>query len=255
MSDMEYVMDFAVELARQMILCGANLERVNTTIYQICKCYGLHSISIFSLNSILIVSARTSQGIYVSRQVSVPAFGIHLEQLKKLNQLSYQVCREKTMPGKLGEMLKEAQDVKTYSENTTIIGYLIAIGCLCMIFGGSWRDVIATDFITLILVKVMKFLGRPGVNRIIINAVSMWLATTLAILSIKIGIGKNVTLIIMSLTMVVLPGIPLVNAVRNLFCDNEMNGILQLFRVLLETIAMVVGLYISTLMFGGMIQW
>ena len=52
-----------------------------------------------------------------------------------------------------------------------------------------------------------------------------------------------------------IPGIPLVNAVRNLLCGNEMNGILEILKVLMETVAIVLGLVLSIYLFGGLIQW
>ena len=51
----------------------------------------------------------------------------------------------------------------------------------------------------------------------------------------------------------IIPGIPLVNAVRNLFCGNEMNGILQLMSVLLASLCLALGLTISYILLGGVL--
>ena len=45
----------------------------------------------------------------------------------------------------------------------------------------------------------------------------------------------------------------MVNAVRNLLCGNEMNSILELIKVGLETVSLVVGLFVSVQLFGGML--
>ena len=50
--------------------------------------------------------------------------------------------------------------------------------------------------------------------------------------------------------MLMIPGIPLVNAVRNLLCGNEMNGILQLAKVFVETLSLAMGIYVALRMFG-----
>ncbi|MGM9594242.1 MAG: threonine/serine exporter family protein, partial [Candidatus Onthomonas sp.] len=91
MKDIELVLDFSAKLGKQMLLSGANLERVNTTIYRICHCYGLREISIFSLSSVIILSAKDADGESFTRQIRVPAFGIQLERLKRLTQLSNQI--------------------------------------------------------------------------------------------------------------------------------------------------------------------
>lgn len=48
MTDIEYILDFAANLGGKMLSVGANLERVNDTMYRICRSYHLNSISIFS---------------------------------------------------------------------------------------------------------------------------------------------------------------------------------------------------------------
>ena len=41
------------------------------------------------------------------------------------------------------------------------------------------------------------------------------------------------------------------NAVRNIFCGNEMNGIIEMVKVLLEVVTIVSGLYIASLLLGA----
>jgi hypothetical protein len=44
----------------------------------------------------------------------------------------------------------------------------------------------------------------------------------------------------------------MVNAVRNILCGNEMNGIIELIKVFLEVITIVIGLNLAIFFFG---QW
>ena len=78
----------------------------------------------------------------------------------------------------------------------------------------------------------------------------MWLATVAAILVMQSGISANAPVILITVSMLVIPGIPLVNSVRNLLCGNEMNGILQLAKVLIETLSLAMGIYLALWMFG-----
>ena len=47
-----------------------------------------------------------------------------------------------------------------------------------------------------------------------------------------------------------IPGIQMVNAFRNIICGNEMNGIIEMVKVILEVVTIVAGLYIACLVFG-----
>ncbi len=255
MNDIEYILDFAAALGSRMLAVGANLERVDDTMSRVCRSYHLDSVSIFSISSMIIISAKSENGLTGSRQVSVPPANNHLEKLNRYNQLSRTVCAQTPPPRSLTAMLEEAEDLKDYSLISMILGHLLAMTGICVIFGGTLKDVISADINTLILFGMIRFLGSRNLNHIIINTFCMWIVGTLAILFVKFGIGEQLFVIIISNSMIMIPGIPLVNAVRNILCGNEMNGILEFLKVVLETIAIVLGLFLSIYMFGGLIQW
>ena len=174
MREIDLVLDFAVNLGDRMLDSGANLERVNTSIHRILHTYGFQEISLFSLSSILMVSACDLGGERAYRQLTVRGGSIHLERLKKLNQLVFTVCETKPEPSALHELL-------------------------------------LTTF----------------------------------------GPGTDSSSIVTACTLMIIPGIPLVNAVRNLFCGNEMNGVLQLMSVLLASLCLALGLTLSYILLGG----
>jgi uncharacterized membrane protein YjjB (DUF3815 family) len=88
------------------------------------------------------------------------------------------------------------------------------------------------------------------IDKILTNALTMWIATTIVFLLTGFGISDNKPVLIITATMMIIPGIPLVNAMRNILCGNEMNGILQTARATVETFAIGMGIYVSILMFG-----
>ena len=251
MKDIEYVLDFTAELGRKMLACGANLERVNDTMTRVCASYGLEDVSIYSLNSIIQISARTKESGPTVRQVSVPAASIHLERLNRLNQLSRRVCSQKPEPLSLMSMLSKAEQVDEYPEWSILLCRLISMVCLAFMFDGTWADAIASVMIVFVLFWLVKALHKANFNTIIINLTAMFVASTLALALCRIGIGGTYYIIMVTCGMLLIPGIGLVNAVRNLLCGNEMNGILELIKALLETFSIVLGIVASLFLFGG----
>lgn len=251
MQDIEYILDFAVNLANRMLDSGANLERVNDTMERVCRSYGLVGISIFSLSSYISVSASTTDGIPVIRQLTVSGTNIHLERLRNLNQLSYMVCAEKPAPETLMSLLNEASKVKEYPTWIIVLGNFLAAACLCGIFGGTVMDMVCAGAIMIVLYWMLFFLGATGLAKIIINVICTFVISTLAIGLTKLGIAQDYSCILIANALLIIPGIPMVNAMRNLLCGNEMNGILQFMKVLLESVTMVLGLVLSIYLFGG----
>ena len=255
MKDLEYVLDFAVTLGSRMLTCGANLERVNDTLNRVCRSYGLEDISIHSLSSLIQISARTPDGDYASRQISVPPMDIHLEKLGKLNQLSRTVCAQKPAPSSLWYMLKTSEEVEEYPRWLILLGRLLAMGCMCVLFGGTWQDILVVDIIIFILFFMVDALGQANLNHVIVNIVSMAFASSAAMLFYRLGVGDSYFVIIISCSMLLIPGIPMVNAFRNFLCGNEMNGILELLKAFIETVAIVMGLLVGIALFGGGLLW
>lgn len=249
-SDQELVLEFCVELSRRMILSGANLERVQLAVERICSSYEFSEISLFLLSDSLSLSAMDRDGQYAARQCTIPPAGIHLERLRSLNRLSYTVAHTKPAPRLLRQMLLDASEVRERPDWQIVIAQIVALSCLCLIFGGDAQEVFCVAIVAAATHYIMILAAKPGLNRLVTNALIMWLATATAILVMQAGFSSNAPVILITVSMLVIPGIPLVNAVRNLLCGNEMNGILQLAKVFIETMALAMGIYLALGMFG-----
>ena len=247
----ELIIEFCVELARRMIISGANLERVDLAAALICRAYGLTDVSLFLLSSHISLSARDGAGNYVSRQVTISPSSIHLERLKRLNRLSYTVVNEKPEPERLAGMLDEASVAREYPAAVILAGQTAAMVCLCLIFGGGLPEVIATIMITVMIRFAGRLVMKLGLNRLVASALTMSIATLVIMLLFAAGVCSKPTVLIITISMIFLPGIPLVNAVRNLFCDHEMNGVLQILKAFFETAALGAGIYVSVFIFRG----
>ena len=57
------------------------------------------------------------------------------------------------------------------------------------------------------------------------------------------------------MSLMFIPGVPLVNSMRNILCGNEMNGILELLKVILETLTICFGVFIAYALFGRWYTW
>ncbi len=227
MTDIEYILDFAASLGSKMLSVGANLERVNDTMYRICHSYHLHSISIFSISSLIILGAKSEDDKSGTRQVSIHSTSTHLEKLNRFNQLSRKVCSQTPPPDTLAGLLAEAEQVKDSPPALIILGHLLSVTTLCAMYGGSFADIFSVSVNTFVLYWISEYFDKRNINQIIITN-----------------------------SLMMIPSISLVNAVRNVLCGNEMNGILEFLKVVLESLAIVLGVVLSIYLFGGQtIQW
>ena len=114
---------------------------------------------------------------------------------------------------------------------------------------------IATALVSFCLFWINRALSRLRTDKIINNIVSMFLGTVLAFLLVKVGLIVDTQWTLISISLLMIPGIPLVNAFRNLICGHEFNGILQLLNVFLESASLAAGMYFAVILMGGTGAW
>ena len=247
----EMVLDFCVELSRRMIMSGANVERVNLAVDRVCSTYELDNVSIFLLPTYVSVSARDRSGYSAVRQASIPAGGINLTRLMSLNRLSYRVKEQHPSPDRLGSLLEKASDTKDYPDPVVLLGQICAMSCLCLLFGGGFQEILCVAAVTVLAHYLLILLAIPGVDKMLTNALLMWIVTSAVFLLSSAGITDKQSVVIITALMLVIPGIPLTNAVRSMLCGNELSGGMQTVRVTVETMALATGIFLSMVMFSS----
>lgn len=252
MKESELILQFACHFGKACLANGGTLERANDKMTKICQSYGLEEISIFSLNSIIRISAIGTDGNIYSYQTNVKPCGIHVEKLNRYNALANRVCKEKLDPSTLEDLLVEAGNLEwDYPVWMSIAGFILALGCICMMFNGTYKDVICVAISTIVMFIVGMFLASPGLNQILRNVISMFIAGCLAKIYHTFGLCDNFYTILLTNAFMLIPGIQLVNSIRNILRGNEMNGIIEMLKVILETFAIVIGIVISVELLGG----
>ena len=189
-------------------------------------------------------------GYYAIRQRSIPAVKLQMNRLQSLNSLCYSIAKHTPSPKDLKKLLDDASSVDEYSDHLILLGQICAMSLLCVMFGGWFREMICVVVITTVIHYTLRLIEIAKIDKILTNALVMWIATTIVFLLTGFGISNNKPVLIITATMMIIPGIPLVNAMRNILCGNEMNGILQTARATVETFAIAMGIYVSILMFG-----
>ena len=153
-------------------------------------------------------------------------------------------------PEQLHKMLEDAATLKEIPDPFILLAQVLALSCLCLIFGGSYRELLPVAIGAAVLHGLQYLMQKTGIDRLVVNALTMFFTTVLVLLLMRTGVSTNGPVILITVSMLVIPGIPLVNAVRNLLCGNEMNGAFQLLKLTIETMALGIGVYLALWIFG-----
>ena len=254
MERIDYILDFCKELAKDMIVCGANIERVDLCIEHLCHAYGLHDVTCANLTTRISISAKDEEKNYAHRQTDVPPQAFNLERLKKLNHLYYKV-KETTPDEKTLYDLLHAVKSNDFPWWVMLGGYLAAMAALARIFLAGPAELLVVEINTLLLFGLAKLFSKVHLNKIITNFLSMFLCSMVATLFYKMGFISNFFTIVLTNAFFLLPGIQMINCARNILCGNEMNGIIDLFKVLLEVCTIVAGAAAVYAIFGKIVNY
>lgn len=251
MNKLDYVLDFCKELAKSMLVSGANIERVNLSCEKICHAYGLHDVTCASMSRRVEIAAKDKDQNYSSRQTDVPPLAINLEKLKKLNSLSFMVAHELPDPSTLRGLLSEIK-TNDFPVWAILLGNIVALLGLGRIFNAGWTDLIMITINTVLIFFSLKLFDKIKLNKIIVNFLTMFVCSLLTLGLYKAGFVKSFFVVLICNTFLLIPGIPMINCARNLLCGNELNGLVDFFKVFLEVCTIVAGIAAGYFCFGDL---
>ena len=128
------LLNLAMEIGCQLMRSGAEIYRVEESVYRLLQAYGGEDAQVFAIPSCLIVSLRASDGHPVTRMRRIPPHGTDIELLERCNELCRTLCR--TVPP-----LEQAQELTARGWELLPVMSNTAARCDTR-FGraGSWRQ-------------------------------------------------------------------------------------------------------------------
>lgn len=249
----EEVMDVALDIGERMLECGTAVNRVEDTVFRICNSYGIENIEVFTLNSLSFVSATAEDGRTITKTKRMRSYTTSLHQMELLNELSRYICNNRPSKEKIeekkAELLSQDKDIRW----VFLIGYMLGTGAFTIYFGGNLWDGIATAMISVFVFLMNRYAVRIKKNTLIYTAVSTCLVGIFAILLVKLGIGVHVDKVIIGDIMLFIPGLAIVNAVRDMLYGDVMTGVFRLVEAIITAGAIACGIAVSLVLLGGII--
>ena len=250
------VVSRALDIGERMLLSGGEVSRVEDTVSRILKSYGAERVEVFTILSFmsLTVVFDEERVLTENRRVSIVAYSNDFDRLEQLNALSRYVCAEKPALSELGERLA-AIDLpprkKQFRELYALLGYILSGSAFALFFGGTWRDSLGAGLCCLAVWFLNWFLKRAALQRLFHAFFVSFFAGSLCYLLILLGLGEHPGQVMMAVIMVLIPGIAITNAMREVLISDTISGILRLVESLLIASAVAFGFALAMFVFKG----
>ena len=226
------VLEFAMRAGRLLLENGAEIFRVEETIQRICRHYGVRSASTFVLSNGSFIMAGSEDEPYYSAVRHLPSWVNRLDKVTAVNQLSREI-EEKHYP--LETAKKRLEEIEGMPERPKAVRILVAgvaCACFCFIFGGSPGDMLS-DFFTGLLVYAFILTVCGGLSKITANVLSGALIAICCLIFYHSGIGENLRPLIMGTILLLVPGLPFTNGIRDLADGDYISGAVRLLDAVL----------------------
>lgn len=210
-------------LAGQLLIeNGANMERVNDTMYRIGENAGLHAFQAFTTVTGIVVSAEHESN---AQTVDIRARHNDLSKVARVNEISRLFATKKISLSEMYTQLKKVdKGTPQLSITTQCLGAAVLSLTLMIVFTGDVKDSWAAFLIGGACYWIYLYLLRKFKIKYIGEFVASLLIGFLAVLTTKLGWTGNLNDIIIGSVMPLVPGVPLTNAARDLVSGNLISG-------------------------------
>lgn len=250
-ADTESILSLAMDIGKSMIQCGAEIDRVEETIIRICHAYGMKKTEVFSIVSMINVTTVDADGHAFTQSRRVYSYSTNLGRLERLNSLSRQICSQSVTFDGAREILDEISGEKNGFHVTACIGAVLAAGGFAVFFGGTWKDCLAAMPIAVMIYLMNTYIKARGMSKLFYTALCSIVSGFLAIFFVKIGFGSNPAMIMIGDIMLIIPGVTLINSIREMLCGDLMSGLLRLLEALILSITIACGFSIPIILCGS----
>lgn len=216
------VEDRALEIGESMLTAGAEIFRVEDTVKRILKAYGIKEYSVFCISFIIIISDENGT---FSRRVGKT--NIDLAKLDRLNALSREICENKV----------KTQDYKTYKKLIQFLSVIIATGSFSLYFGGTIKDAAVSGIIGILINFRKTKISISFSDTFFDSLLSGIFAGFLCIVFPALNFDK----IIIGTIMLLVPGLTITSAIRDIMFSDTISGVIELFDSLFTAIAISLG--------------
>lgn len=251
----EKVLELALEIGVGLLSSGGSVSRVETAVDRICMAYGAGEVNVAAFPSMVIASVRTRDDREVSFMKRVYSSTNNLHLLEKYNQLSRDVCAKKVDIDSGLRRSFEISHVKPRDKRLTVLGAGLVSATYSVFFGGSIADCLPAFIVAFVMQAMYEVLNSRSLNAyattFILSLLGGVLSISLCKLFLLCGLVCHGSMVMIGSIMILIPGLLMTNAVRDLFTGDLMSGSFQILNALLLTVVIAAGYGLSVVIFGG----
>ncbi|MEG2088324.1 MAG: threonine/serine exporter family protein [Angelakisella sp.] len=226
-------LEAAVFAGSILLESGAEIFRVEDTVLRIAKAYGVQSCNTFTLSSGFFTTAGGVNEEYFAKVRYIPLSAARLDKVEAVNQLSREIVEGQHTVEEAYHKLQEIADMPKYPRVLRLAATAVGCASFCCMFGGSLLDCLASSFAGFLLYTFITAIETRKLSKITVNIAGGAIATLASMLLVLLGLGNNLSQVIIGAIIPLVPGVPFTNAIRDMAGGDYIAGSVRLLDALL----------------------
>ena len=169
--DYKQILKVILDIGEQMINSGAEIGRVEDSMYRLCRSYGFIRVNCWVISSNIQATVETPDGDIFTQIRHVPGGEMNFDRLDYLNSLSRKVCRETPDAPDLRRRLDEVLARPAQPKWLHYLAGVLGGTGFAIFFNCDPADSIVAVIASLIIVAIGDALGKIETNPLVFNAI------------------------------------------------------------------------------------
>lgn len=230
-----------------LLKSGAEVYRVEDTVVHIAESFnGVESAVAYVTATGIMVSVVMNGVSHVNLE-RVQNIGRDLHRINMINTLSRNCVSRHYTVTEVSKQLDQIEKSSSYS--SLMKGIFGAIGAFgfCIFFGGTWLDMFYVFIIGFIVRMTEAFFNRFDVNPFFITIGTSFVSVLACRLCAMLVFKVHMDTMIISVLMLLVPGLIITNAIRDTLYGDYLSGIVRFTDALVISIAIAIGTVLALL--------
>lgn len=204
---------------------GAEIFRVEQTARHICLAFGLRHCECFATPTAIMISIIGKNGEVHSVVRRITSRSVNLKKVELVNEFSRTINQKQPSFESMKEQLTAID--KLHSHSLSFMALVAAVGtsAFTLVFGGAWQDVCWGFFAGGLIHLLVSWAGRRGAGPFLTNLIGGAGCAVLGRLFTCLGLGGDWWIVTISSLMLLVPGMLMTNAFRDLAAGDILSGL------------------------------
>ena len=135
----EHMLFNVLEIGSRMLVSGAEVQRVENSIYRMCTAYGSETTEVFCMTYMIVVTISSKQFGTITLSRRIHNLSLNLYELLYLNALSRRMCSTLPDMKTVDQKIRQIKVLPKYGPIPSMLIYALISSSFTIFFGGSFR--------------------------------------------------------------------------------------------------------------------